>query len=126
MTLRTSRDGVPCHVEIFRKALSNLVIAETDEIAAQAVLRVCGFQDRYRPPTYRWQQLPPGLSRKEENARATSAAVMLHARGLIVDLDPDLHDPATDHLLTTSLQRRPPTSGGFAPPTPPTPPPPGR
>lgn len=108
--MHESRDGELCHVEIFRKALSEQVIAETDEPAAAAVLRAAGFEEHRLPPMYRWYQLPPGLSRADENARATRATVLLNARGLIVDLDPDLHDPATEtHLRTARARPAPPT-----------------
>ncbi len=91
-------------LEIFRDAISEEVIAETDDEAVRTFLRMAGFRGRH-DSSLRRHHLPQGLTRSEENAAAIHVAVLLRSRGLQVHLDPALHDADIERKLVAETNR---------------------
>ncbi|GAA2348665.1 hypothetical protein [Streptomyces violaceusniger] len=95
--MHMSRDGEPCHVEIFRRGQSEVIADGGDDQeplpeGVQGILKASGFVEETVPPLYSWFQLPPNLGRREENARSGRALAALTEAGYLVAFDPDLSD----------------------------------
>ncbi|MBK3564457.1 hypothetical protein [Streptomyces sp. MBT62] len=94
--MHISRDGEPCHAEIFRRWQGPVVADGGDDQEplhepVRALLEEHGFVEHQQPPAYRWFELPPDLSEQEENARATRVLAALTGAGYRVAFDPDLN-----------------------------------
>lgn len=113
--MHISRGGEPCHVEIFRRWRGPVIADGGDDQEplpekAQDLLKTHGFVEHQQPPLYSWHELPPGLSAREENVRATGAFEALTEAGYRVAFDPALYDVASDGR--TDLQPPDPAPDG--------------
>jgi hypothetical protein len=97
--MHISRDGEPCHVEIFKRWEGPVIADGGDDNEplpeqVQHILTQHGFVEHSRPPLYQWYELPPDLDEQQERARATEACAALTKAGYRVAFDPDLTDPS--------------------------------